>query len=78
MLDISGEFKVMHSTLSNLLHDFPDRKYMIFSLYIKKKKKFMWKDKEMVRLWHRELFHEHCMIIIKMKQKTAFMTLLML
>ena len=40
ILDISGEFKVMHFTSSNLLHDFPNGKYMLFSL-LKKKKKIM-------------------------------------
>ena len=39
MLDISGEFKVKHFTSSNLLHDFPNDKYMLFSLLKKKKKK---------------------------------------
>ena len=34
ILDIIGEFKVMHFTLSNLLHDFLNDKYMSFSLYI--------------------------------------------
>ena len=34
ILDIIGEFKVMHFTLSNLLHDFLNGKYMSFSLYI--------------------------------------------
>ena len=28
IIDISGEFKVMHFTSSNLLHDFPNDKYM--------------------------------------------------
>ena len=36
ILDINGEFKVMHFRSSNLLHDFPNGKYMLFS---KKKKK---------------------------------------
>ena len=30
ILDISGEFKVMHFTSSNLLHDFLNGKYMFF------------------------------------------------
>ena len=34
MLDISGEFKVMHFTSSNLLHDFPNGKHMLFYIYI--------------------------------------------
>ena len=36
ILDLSSEFKVMHFTSSNLLHDFPNDKNMLFSLYIKK------------------------------------------
>ena len=36
MLNISGEFKIMHFTSSNLLHNFSNGKYMLFSL--KKKK----------------------------------------
>ena len=34
ILDISDEFKVMHFTSSNLLHDFPNGKYKLFSFYI--------------------------------------------
>ena len=34
---MSGEFKVIHFILSNLLYDFPNDKYMLFSF----KKKFM-------------------------------------
>ena len=34
IFDIIGEFKVMHFILSNLLHDFLNGKYMLFSLYI--------------------------------------------
>ena len=33
VLDVSGEFKVMHFTSSNLLHDFPNGKYKLFSLF---------------------------------------------
>ena len=41
VLDKSGEFKVIHFISSNLLHDFPNCKYMLFSLkyiyiYVKK------------------------------------------
>ena len=36
ILDMSGEFKVMYFTSSNLLRDFSNGKYMLFSL--KKKK----------------------------------------
>ena len=34
ILDISVEFKVMHFTSNSLLHDFPNGKYTLFSLYI--------------------------------------------
>ena len=34
ILNISGEFKIMHFTSSNLLHNFPNGKYMLFSLCI--------------------------------------------
>ena len=37
ILDISSEFKVMHFTSSNLLHDFPNGIHVV--LFIKKKKK---------------------------------------
>jgi len=36
ILDMSEEFKVMHFTLSNLLRNFPNGKYMLFSLLKKK------------------------------------------
>ena len=29
---MSGKFKIMHCTSSNLLHDFPNGKHMLFSL----------------------------------------------
>ena len=34
---IRDEFKIMHFTSSNLLHNFPNGKYMLFSLFKKKK-----------------------------------------
>ena len=36
ILDISGEFKVMHFTSSNLLHDFLNGKYMLFFIMLRK------------------------------------------
>ena len=33
---MSGKFKLMHFTSSNLLHNFPSSKYMSFFFYIKK------------------------------------------
>ena len=32
--DMSGEFKIMHSTLSNLLFDLPNGKYILKYIYI--------------------------------------------
>ena len=40
ILDINGKFKVIHFTSSNLLHDFPNDKYMLFSLLKKKEKSY--------------------------------------
>ena len=37
VLDMSGEFKIIYFTSSNLLHDFSNDKYMLFSLKIIKK-----------------------------------------